>query len=230
MSPSSTTSALPTRRALAKGVAWSVPVITVGAAAPAIAASRGCPSSSCFTSSNSYGANLSVTNANWGNGSLTTNFPLGFTTSGACSGTYPSPTVNFTSGTLNFSIPNGASPAKTAESTTFTVSMTATALTSTVASLSMAVSGMTTPSPAISTIPATQLNTAGTDAWFGLESMCLSGTFTFTVGGTQFTKTIQVCQNFCDKGNSTFSKVGTTSYNISYQASYCGTGVTVLCA
>lgn len=46
--PSTPESGRPSRRAIARGAAWSVPIIAVGAAAPAMAAS-GCPSLPAFS-------------------------------------------------------------------------------------------------------------------------------------------------------------------------------------
>jgi hypothetical protein len=132
-------SELVTRRAVTRGVAWTVPLVAVGVAAPAFAASPGgsisagtvAPSCRCIGNGDFYHLNISFTNTSSTaftiNGTSLTSSSNGTTT---YVGTQPQVVPAFSTVILTFRFKRSSNPAKVQITFKYTVTNNTTLLTS----------------------------------------------------------------------------------------------------
>lgn len=208
MSPDTTLFSMPSRRTLARGIGWSVPVVALGAVAPAYASSlvAACPSCVAFGAT-SDSDNFSMTST--GTVSRVLSPILNLTLKwGTCStSTYPNGiTFSFASATVTLNDPIAAG--------TFAITYGLTGGTATTISSTSGDKTFSWSSVTLGNNPGVPVHKSTTaNSGFTPVQICWNGTYSYTVGTTTFTKNITICNGFCSTSSQyTCSSTGNVSY------------------
>lgn len=232
-------SSLPSRRTVATGVAWSVPVIALAQSAPAMAASTIlCPT--CLTSAqsiSSFGAAGGGTT--WKTSGMNLNLRLNAAACLSAPNNYSSVAVKLTSADVTLIVPTGTPASPGTTGTTWAVSLTPTIVPTTFTTITggsgstgFIFSSGTLSIPTAPTLPANGTYTflSGTSQTAaGIKEVCYNGQIQYKVGGVTTTRNVRICQPFCLQQSRSWQQSTTADIQVGYNAQSCGT-VTVTCS
>lgn len=239
MSSQSTLSEPITRRTLARGAGWALPVLAMGATAPAMAASLAplCPSCLATTPSiSTFG--VAGGGTTWSTSAMNLNLRLNAHDCSTTPYNYSDVSLKLTSADVTLWVPTGTVSSPGATGSLWTVSLTPTIAPSSFTSINKG-SGFTgfifsSGSLSIPTSPSLPANgtydfTSGTaQTAAGIKTVCYNGQLQGTVNGVVSTRTIRICQDFCLQQSRSWQQTSSTDIQVGYDAQSCG-AVTVTC-